>query len=163
MSTTQAGGNLCALHPRPLCGWCSGSGAEKFISQRFYTLYARGSSWGCVFSALFVGNTLSCSHTVAVCSIMVPHWANVQLGTLNSSFLLSPPMFSEAYGSQVLSWIYGYMCRKHNTHKTEIPQRCFQACWGYIKIKQMTSLPWIRQIRGSKLTPFYNHSDVRRY
>lgn len=108
-------------------------------------IYARGS----VFSALFVGNTLSCSHTVAVCSIMVPHWVNVQLGTLNSSFLLSPPMFSEAYGSQVLSWIYGYMCRKHNTHKTEIPQCCFQACWGYIKIKQMTSLPWMIQIRGS--------------
>lgn len=70
----------------------------------------------------------------------------MQLGTLNSSFLLSPPMFSEAYGSQALSWIYGYMCRKHNTHKTEIPQRCFQACWRYIKIKHMTSLPGIIQI-----------------
>lgn len=60
--------------PRILGPFVAGVGAagrRSLYAKAF--IYARGSNWGCVFSGLFVGNTLSCSHTVAVCSIMVPH------------------------------------------------------------------------------------------
>lgn len=73
-------------------------GGEVYMPR---LLYMQESNWACVFSALFVGNTLSCSHTVAVCSIMVPHWAYVQLGTLNISLFYSlHPCFQKHMGAK---------------------------------------------------------------
>lgn len=102
MSTARACGNLCALHPRSLRGWCSGM--ERFICRRFYR--QEGATECVCFSARFVWNALSRSHTVAVWSIMVPHWENVQLGMLNSSVFFTLICFQKHMGAKTC---HGFM------------------------------------------------------
>lgn len=146
MSIAQAGCYLCSLHPLSFHDCYSGSGVDKFICQCFYT--CKGEHV-CLVLPLLVGNTV----TVAVWSISVPHWQNVQLGKLNISLFDSfHHVFRNIqYGRQVLSRIYDYMCRKNNNQKTEIPLGHCKACQGCIQIKKMTSLPCIIHIWGSNL------------
>lgn len=145
MSSARARGYLCALHPRSLHGWCSDM--EKFVCRRFYR--QEGATECVFFSTFFLKRTVAFTHSSCLIYYGSPLRKCAAGNAEERCFLFSPPMFSETYGSQDLSWIYDYMCRKHNTHKTEIPLCCFQACWGYIKMKQMTSLPSIIHIWGS--------------